>query len=205
MYCSFSETNLKPMSTRRKDLPVYDFSCSHMESFLAHFCGLSQKYEFEFDILRFQTLLNQRVVEDIRLYVQEELAGSLKFKMDKADDEFCPTVRVYVTRSNQIHRVNRLVKLSQMDKNNVLLLVVENDCDADDVLNVPNGILFARTLTAKLEDNLNNLLQRWVCRISYLMVEKIQHFQTKLCTGTAGTSTCDTGIYYNHFILKTRV
>lgn len=205
MYCSFSETNLNPMSTHRNDLPVYDFSCSHMESFLAHFYGLSQKYEYEFDVLRFQTLFNQRVVEDIRLYVQEELAGSLKFKTDKVEDEFWPGLRVYVTRSNHIEHFNRMVKLSQMDKNNVLLLVVENDCDADDVLNVPNGIFFARTSTSNLEDNLNDLLERWVSIISYRMVEKIQDFQTKMCTGTDGTYPGDKGIYQIALLLRTRV
>lgn len=185
------------MSVHRKSLPVYDFCCSHIENFYAYFQDLSQKHGL--DIASVKKLFIRKVLQNIHMHVNEELVdsvqrSSLQFKKDEDKTSLQHEIIVYVTNLNDMPHFEELVKFNKRDKKNVLLLVVESDCKADEVLNVPDEILFARTTTDKFEDDLNDLLERWVCDICYLMVESLQQFQTKTCTGTEGNCTGETGI-----------
>lgn len=184
----FLGTKWKTMFKDRKTLPVYDFSCSHIENFFAYFQDLFQNRDV--DISSIKTLLKSRVTNKIQIYVHEDLVGSLEVMMDKGGSMSLPGISVYVTSSNQIEHFKQLVDTNRLDKGRVFLLVVEGDRDTRDFLNIPEGIRFVRTTLEAFTDDLNDLLERSVCDISNLMVMILQWFQTASCTETE-----ETGIY----------
>lgn len=164
------------MSLNRENVPAYDFSCSHIESFFAYFQDLS--LHFGLDISREQTLFGERVLKKVRMCVDEEFVDSvqsscLKIKPDQDENDSIPRLTVYVTSSKHFEQ---LVKSKQMEEKNFLLLILENDNDVAECLNVPDGILFATTTIQQLEDDINDLLEQWVCQICYLMVKNLQCF-----------------------------
>lgn len=185
------------MSADRNHLPVYDFSCSHIESFFLYFVDLCK--ELCIDISKTEELFAGRIGSKVYLYVNEELADSLQCffpELDKADEnDIPPRGKVYVSDEKHIQHVLKLAKGNQFEKENSLLLLTETEQDDDDPMNLPDNFRRVRTTKETFKVKLDNLLERWACDVAKLIVEILESLQAGIVTAKVRSSEKSLGTF----------
>lgn len=168
-----------------------------MKSFFAHFQDLSNKHGL--NISREKELFSSRIGKRVHIFVDKELVDSVQrlcpwFDIVESENELSPGVSIYVASFNQMRHFKQLVEISETDEENIFLLVIETDQKNARFLSIPDTVRFSSTTAEKLNDDLNDLLERWVCDIALQIVKSLQDFQRKRCINEKGVNNNDTGM-----------
>lgn len=185
------------MSMDRSNLPVYDYSCSHMKNFVAYMEEVSVK--FSLDISNIKRLYGSRVCRQINVYVFEDLVKMVKElcpELKKAEDEngLSSPIKVYIASLKHRPHFEVLLQSRSADKENILLVVIQNGLNLESTQSFLKDIRLAHTTMKMFEDDLNDVLERWVCDVSKSIVETLRKLREQIRTSEKGISSHLTGM-----------